>query len=158
VTRALDHAEGEGVEQLVDRCVPLAVRLVSAVHARRTDAIADLLAAVPPGAGAVLAVVLAAMVDHQGRPADQLAWTETIERRARAVRAGWHGWEKGYSRHRRDGTPPCVDCLAAHSINRRSPARRAEITRIRNAGVSAPIAVELSRSRHVLASPPRRSE
>lgn len=62
-------------EQLVDDLVPIAAELVGTVRDYGPDDVAAVLARVPHGRHDALAVVLAAMVDPDARPAELLAWT-----------------------------------------------------------------------------------
>lgn len=70
-TRTGDDALGDLAEALV----PVAARLVAVVHDEGPDAVTAALAAVPAGRLDALCVVLAAMVDPDGRPSELLAWT-----------------------------------------------------------------------------------
>ncbi|SNR32795.1 hypothetical protein [Blastococcus mobilis] len=62
-------------ERLAEDLVPIAAELVGTVRDYGPDDVAAILAPLSPGHLYRLAIVLAAMVDPDARPADLLAWT-----------------------------------------------------------------------------------
>lgn len=107
----------------VEDLVPIAARLIGAVHDDGLPGIRDVLASLPPGAHLDdLCVVLAAMADPDRTPRQSLEWLHTlgVRSRDRGPRnlAREHGTPLGYRQHVRYGDmPACGPCLRAKAAD-----------------------------------------
>lgn len=167
---------------LVHDCALLGARLAATIRdaalaesqadvAASRAAVAGLLEQVPGGRLDVLAIALAAMVDAEATPGQLLTWTSrlpTRHRRRRRPRPSTgrapgrprlpreHGTDRGYYQHTRTyGEPACPPCRAAHAVESRPAACRAEFARLVGSGVDPVTAAELSLPARVLSAPHR---
>lgn len=128
---SLDHRRVEYAESLV----PLAAELVGCVRDYGTDEVRAVLARVPHGNLDDLAVVLAAMVDPDARPADLLAWTVDGPVTSRP------GFDLG---RRLTVCPDCGEVLQESSLARHTSRLHDEQARLLDAGVSPAVAAVLA--------------
>jgi hypothetical protein len=125
------------MEELAETLVPIAAELVGTVRDYGPDDVAEVLARVPEHRFDALAVVLAAMVDPDARPAELLAWVGDGPVQSR------EGFTPAHAR----GLASCPDCgevLHASSLARHARRAHSEYARLVDAGVSPEMAAVLA--------------
>jgi hypothetical protein len=134
-----DPATERAYDALAERLIPVAADLVERVREEGRESIGELLDSLSALERHALPVVLAAMVPHDQRVADLLAWVPRPNPpRPSAARAGSQavrpcGTHAAFVRHKSHGEPACALCAEAERVyqrNRKLRARkqRSEVT------------------------------